>query len=62
MYCYKIPLMGMIFLEGKEVNLISNTLQEAHNICFFSIFQELPLAKLVGGIWICNVGQKKGYI
>lgn len=54
--------MGMIFLEGKEVNLISNTLQEAHNVCFFSIFQELPLAKLVGGIWICNVGQKKGYI
>lgn len=51
--------MGMIFLKGKEVNMISNTLQEAHNVCFFPFFQELPLAKLLGGIWICNVGQKE---
>lgn len=36
--------------------MISNILQEAHNICFF---QELPLAKLLEGIWICNIGQKK---
>lgn len=50
--------MGMIFCINKEVNMISNTLQKVSNVCFSSFFQELPLARLLEGIWICNIGQK----
>lgn len=39
--------------------MITNTLQEAHKKCLlFSFFEELPLAKLLEGIWICSAGQK----